>query len=238
MGQFDPVVFDEHSARVIQREINKIRQIGAELDAQLRRYQATYTPAAKIRFKNNSSEAAPAFAVMRITGVTKYDCLTIDKPNSTFKRLYLVNGRQAVPAAGYGFGSYLMSQLSDPRDNYVLYDTGTPAIGEYWGAKDAQWTLSVNRPGFYVLGGNDTTLKTTLAVQEIPQEILVKNATGGDIAAGSSGSFTIYGGASGSEATLSMSITALNKTSVAFKDTKFGSVGWLNGVPYAVPWQS
>ena len=69
-------------------------------------------------------------------------------------------------------------------------------------------------------------------------EMLVKNATGSDIAAGSSGTFQIWTGTPGSESSSGLSITAYNKSSVAFKNGKFGSAAILHGQMYAVPWQT
>lgn len=69
-------------------------------------------------------------------------------------------------------------------------------------------------------------------------EILVKNATGSDIAINSSGTFQVWSGTPGSESDTGLTITAYNKTSLAFKNGKFGSVGWLMGQAYAVPWQT
>lgn len=69
-------------------------------------------------------------------------------------------------------------------------------------------------------------------------EVLVKNDTGSDIAVNSSGTFKIFGGTAGSEADTGQTISAYNKSSVTFKNGKFGSVSLLNGIAYAVPWQT
>ena len=69
-------------------------------------------------------------------------------------------------------------------------------------------------------------------------EILVKNDTGSDIAVNTSGTFKIFSGTPGSETDTGQTISAYNKSSVAFKNGKFGSVSILEGRAYAVPWQT
>lgn len=68
-------------------------------------------------------------------------------------------------------------------------------------------------------------------------EVLIKNDTGSDIAVNSSGTFKIFTGTVGNESDTGQTISAYNKTSVAFKNGKFGSCSLLNGYAYAVPWQ-
>ena len=74
-------------------------------------------------------------------------------------------------------------------------------------------------------------------LNDVVGECLVKNATGSDIAAGSSGTFQLWTGTPGSESYANADVTAYNKSSVAFKNGKFGAVSYLNGQAYAVPWQ-
>lgn len=69
-------------------------------------------------------------------------------------------------------------------------------------------------------------------------EILIKNDTGSDIAAGSSGTFKVFSGTPGSETDTGQTINAFNKSSVAFKNGKFGAAAYLNGHAYACPWQT
>jgi hypothetical protein len=103
-------------------------------------------PAPGIPFRNDASETAPAKAIMAVTGsVVGSDgvsFLTIDKPSDTDHIQYVVNGDIAVTASG-GFGD-AQGRCFDGSDGpaAALYDTGTPAIGEIWGAKSGQWTLS------------------------------------------------------------------------------------------------
>jgi len=121
------------------------------------------------QFYNDSGETVPIAAVMAVTGVHTLDDGTvipkIGKPSSTFCRSYLLNGATEVPVADAevdppttGIGNY---QDSDFRDVLVLYDTGTPAVGEEWGPKSGQWSLSKSgTPSiFTVYGIADSTNK-------------------------------------------------------------------------------
>ena len=92
------------------------------------------------------------------------------------------------------------------------------------------------REGQRSRGGSSVTYPEFLDVSQ--GEILVKNATGSDIAINSSGTYQIWSGTPGSEADTGITITAYNKTSVAFKNGKFGSLGWLMGHAYVTPWQT
>jgi hypothetical protein len=119
---------------------------------------------AKVPFRNDNAGTAPAFGVLRVTGTTTVDqfaFLTVDQPDSSFNALYLVNGTEDVASGGTGWGTWLY------HGGRVLYDAGTPAIGQIWGAASGQWSLTSGKAGFLVIGGNDTTLGTTIAVQTV-----------------------------------------------------------------------
>lgn len=80
--------------------------------------------------------------------------------------------------------------------------------------------------------------KCLVHIRGVTGEILVKNDTGSDIASGSSGTFKVFSGTPGSESDTGQTITAYNKSSVAFKNGKFGAASVLNGYAYACPWQT
>lgn len=195
----------------------------------------------RIAFRNDNASTAPAYGVLRVTGTTVVDLfpyLTVDKPDSTYRWLYLVNGPEDVVTNGFGWGTWLW------HGGPALYDTGsgTPAYGQEWGPTASSWKLQKFAPGFFTFGANDTATsgsEFTHSMQLPPGEILVKNATGGDYAASHGGdTYQVWGGASGSEADTGLTVTAYNKMSIAFKAGKFGSVGRLNGQNYAVTWQT
>lgn len=105
-----------------------------------------------VPFRNDSSgsETVPAYGVMRVTGSVDIDGVehvTVAKPNTDFKRKYLVNGPTAVPYNETGKGTWL------EEADWVLYDdANTPAIGESWGPSDGSWKLKKWRYGFTIVG--------------------------------------------------------------------------------------
>lgn len=99
-----------------------------------------------VPFRNDSGETVPAYAVMKVVdqvdiGGTQY--LTINKPDYTFQRRYLINTGSAVADTETGLGNWL------DESALVLYDEseGDPN-GEEWGAWPGQWTLKKERLGF------------------------------------------------------------------------------------------
>ena len=201
----------------------------------VRRLEGNRSPAEMLlprrqRFLNNSGEECPAYAVMEVTagvrgGANAYteERLTITKPTSTFNRLYLVNGPQAVAADKEGEGTWLMD---DAAGRPVLYASGdgTPAWGESWGAKASQWTLAKNRPGFLVTGANNTSATNpyTSGVQYIVNQL--KGKPTANIAKGAAGTVTIWLGTT-TPATASMTISA-RATGIAVVQDKFVSLAW------------
>lgn len=104
------------------------------------------------RFRNASGETIPPFSVMRITGATNNHgeiTFTVALPNATFCRSYLVSGPVAIANGDSGLGTTLA------QAGYVAYNSGSgsPAYGEEWGAKEGQWELEKDRPGFIIEGG-------------------------------------------------------------------------------------
>jgi hypothetical protein len=111
----------------------------------LDRRDPIFAPPFSVIFKNDSGEAIPPFAVMAVTAAeldgTTYIC-KVQKPSTTFRRQYLVNGPDEVPYHSIrGYGEAQQGQVVR-----VFYDTGTPANGEGWGPKPGQWSLSKNYP--------------------------------------------------------------------------------------------
>ena len=108
------------------------------------------SPLGRIRFvacKNTSGEAIPAFAVMRVTGVTD-EVLQVAKPNAASDTKAVVNGPTPIPIAGFGNATY-------DSPFFVLYETadGTPTFGDMWGTESGSWKLRAANDGFCALGG-------------------------------------------------------------------------------------
>lgn len=183
--------------------------------------------------KNSSGEVIPPCAVMAISGVDIRDgkaVTNVIKPTSTFARQYLVNSPIAIPSSSSaeGYASFLEDF------GYVYYGSGTPAIGEEWGATSGQWYLTQNRPGFFVTAETTTFNDKNLvwAKGYLVSQVLGKpNAT---IAKDASNTVNVWGGTPGSEATTSMSVSScFNKTgSGSYTTSDFVTIGWINGQPY------
>lgn len=189
-----------------------------------------------VPFINAAGASIPAYGVMRITTPTTVSgeqFINVAKPDGTYRWRYLVNGSDTVASADRGWATWLWNS------DKVLYDTSsTPTYGKEYGPKDDSWLLWENRPGFIVDGRYDATPGYMWAQQMPPGEILVYNATGSSIAAGSSGTATLYGGTAGSEASLSLTVTAYNRSSTAWANAKYGMADLINGQVYVSPQQT
>ena len=184
--------------------------------------------------KNGSGEEVPPCAVMRITSVDLVDGrieYTIGKPDSTFRREYLVNSPMAIANASSAEG--YAGKLHD--GGLVYYNTGTPALDELWGATSGQWYLTQHRAGFKVTAKTTTFNSKNLVIASGYMVDQVLGKPNGTINLNSAGQVNIYGGTRGSESTTSMSVASCyNKTgSGNYTTSDFVVVGWLgHGDPY------
>lgn len=150
-------------------------------------------------FKNNSSETVPPGGVMRVTNAQKGTnsrrvLLTCDKPSSTFRRIYAINGHSQVAAGRYGSCTYAFD-----GPVMVAYEGGTPAIEEGWGAKPGSWKLNKNYPcGFTHQGYNNTSKSTGLFVQQPINSFIGK--LNGSLSPNGSVAISLWKGTAGSEA--------------------------------------
>lgn len=187
-----------------------------------------------LRFNNASGEEVPTGAVMRITATTFASgkpYYTIGKPNGTFQRQYLVNTGLPVPDGSDGhFGSFLC------ESGRVLYDTGTPALNQEWGAKSGQWSLSANRPGFFIEGGTETISGSgtvVVARQHLVTEVLAKSAS--SIANAATPTMTVQGGTPGSESGIGMTISSCYNPGRYLYPDELCKVNWEGEKPYLSP---
>lgn len=189
-------------------------------------------------YRNDASSEAPAFGLLRPTGFALKEgkaVLKVDKPNTVFQRYYYVNGPFAVAAGGYG----LCCEVGQAC--FVAYDTGaTPALGESWGAKNAEWKLFPTRPGFTILAPpSDLTGVTgrVLCRQEVVNTLVAK-AYSSIASHATNGVCVIQYGAAGSEADTAWD----NLTAVSGYYLSSGTIAtstrlelqWINGIWYAV----
>lgn len=159
-----------------------------------------------VKVKDGGGVAIPPFAVLRIASVARDTTTgeiiyTVGQPNTTFYRLYLVNGPMEIAASGYGWATFL------GNGGLVLYDTGTPALGEVWGPKSGQWGLTKWRYGFEILGQHSSTDLLAHAIQSPVNSVY--GQTNGAINKGSSGTVDLYDG--NNAAITSTSVTATNR---------------------------
>lgn len=122
-----------------------------------------------------------------------------------------------------------ITATSDRAVEITNNQTGFLTTG-YWGSSRILWKQ---------LGTGSNKLALIRVGDELYDEVLVKNASGGDYAAGSGPStYQIWSGTPGTETYQSIDISAYNKASVSFKNGKFGSAAPLLTKIYAVPWQT
>lgn len=183
--------------RLAEAELRACKNLRNHLaKGSVRRHEANYIPPLPVQFVNNASETAPAYGVMRVTGVNSAGRVEVAKPNTTLQRLYLVNGHKDVAAGKTGKGTWLTEFGHGKQFKYVLYNTssGTPAYGECWGPKNGQWSLEKYRYGFTIIGGNTGTGSEarTVCLQQLVNEF--RGVTDSSVAKDATGTVSIYDG--------------------------------------------
>jgi hypothetical protein len=191
------------------------------------RFRATYP----IIVKNGAGEEIPPCAVMRISSEDLVDgrrVITVAKPDSTFRRRYLVNSPIAIAnsSSAEGYAGYLV------EGGYVYYNSGTPALDEEWGATASQWYLTQNRPGFIVTAETTTFNSKNIVSAKGFLVHMVFGKADAAIANAASGTVRIYTGTPGSEADTSLTIASCYNYGEDIADEANVSVGWLHGKPY------
>lgn len=211
--------FDESGKN---RADKAIRWVESFREKQARRQRRFSGPFDDVRIYNGTNNEMPQYGVGKVTSITTVGgekVVTVEKPDTTFSRLYLVNSGDdlAYQAVGVSKNRPVVK---------VLYDTGTPAVGETYGPKPSQWTVSKGYPGFTILGIVDSTNRIALARYE-PIDHLVSKP-GSTVSKGSSGSFTVWLYLSGSWSASSLSITA---TALGADCTsgKYAKLEWISG---------
>lgn len=151
---------------------------------QLREHQL-----AKVRFHNDSGEAIPPYAYMRILGASVNTDgiwrLSVGKQNDTFYSVGLVNSFQLCPVSSDSWGTFLW------HSGHVLCDsTYVPTVGQEWGPTSGSWSLVRHRPGFLIDGGPTGSGATYRAVakQRIVCDLFGK--PNGDLTKGTAGPVT------------------------------------------------
>jgi hypothetical protein len=180
----------------------------------------------RVSFRNDYAGTVPAYGLLRIETLTTIDgspCFTVDRPDSTFNRLYLVNGPDDVAQNGFGWGTFLW------HADWVLYDdASTPAFGESWGPQADSFKLKKWRYGFTIWGepsGGDTDI--VQASQMWVNDFW--GQTAGAISKGSTGTIEVY---DGNDADTSITVASVKNKYANVADNKKVSVEWLGGSWY------
>lgn len=105
--------------------------------------------------RNDSTEDAPPFAAMRITGVTTLEgqaVLTVDKPNADNATQIVFNGPFKI---GKKIGStYSYGSATKDLPLYAAYEVAdAPVLADDLGTSDGEWVLRKGNTGFKAIGG-------------------------------------------------------------------------------------
>ncbi len=217
--------FDDQSTRRIAESVRWTEWQTVVIGDSTPAVRSSGSPINWLRGYNAAGETIPAYSVVAIRAGSTIDNgyrAHLEKPSTTFCRDYGITVSQDLSAGKRGGYSV--------EAGLVKYDTGTPATGETWGPKPGQFTVSKNYPGFRCLGVIDSTNKIMLAVREEPPFYLAKADAA--ISKGSSGTASLYVGASGSETDSTINITNCRAKWGAIATGKWCGVSFVNGVPY------
>lgn len=164
-----PVVLTDRDYETLKRHLQEAQQecsnLKRRIAGQRKNHGGARVGKPGVRFYNDSGETIPAYGIMRIKPGGTDGFLNVDKPNTTFSGLYLVNGPDDVAYQSWSRGSFLLSDTVGMFDRMALYNTAdTPATGEHWGPVSNSWLLTKNSSGFYILGGADGTKVSVIQV--------------------------------------------------------------------------
>jgi len=191
-----------------------------------------------LRVKNSSGSTIPPFSVVLVTTVTAVNNemqYTVRQPNAASTDFnwngYLVTGPYAIGAGSSNEG--LATDLAQP--NYVRYDTGTPAIGQIYGPKHGQLTLSKGYHGFEIMGGNTTAASNNVTIARWVGADLVMGKTDSSVTSGSTCTVSVYNGTTaGSETDTTMNLTSCYLRLGYVPTTCFVAVKQIGGLNYIV----
>jgi hypothetical protein len=207
------------------RADSAIRWVEGFREKQTRRQRRFSGPFDDIKIYNNENSEMPQFGIGRVTAISEVGgekVVNLEKPSTTFSRLYLVNSGGDV--------AYQKTGISKNRPVVKLLCDAVPAVGDVFGPKPSQWTASKGYPGYTILGHLGDNI--ALARQESIDHLIGK--PGSTVAKGSSGSFTIWLKATGSWAASSLSITA-EALGAECTSGKYAKLEWIAGYWVAGP---
>lgn len=177
-----------------------------------------------VPFRNDFAGTIPGYGCCRITGIAEVDGaqqFTVNRPDTSFNRLYLVNGPDDVPDDGYGWGTFLW------HADWVLYDdASTPAFGESWGPQNGSFEIKKWRYGFTIWGSpSGGTTDLVMANQAWVNHFY--GQTDAAITKGSSDTVSVF---DGNNADTSINVASVENKFANVAITKKVSVTWEAGV--------
>ena len=188
-------------------------------------------------FVNNSGSTIPARGIVRCKGMAILEAgrvqLSVDQPNSygDVGNCFVIG---PVQVKNGKYGSCTRTALSGVVE--ALYDetSGTPAYGTTWGPVSGSFKMSAKGQGWFCLGApTNTTLKIAL-FSPMPMAI-VRGKIASSVAAGATGTLTVWTGDFGSEATTGLTISnVFNPGSCAVTTTGIATAHY---VPDNQRWQ-
>lgn len=202
-----------------------VRWVESFREKQTRRQRRFSGPFDDIRIYNGTNDEMPQFGVGRVTAISTVNgenVVTVEKPSTTFGRLYLVNSG--------GDLAYQKVGTSKNRPVVKLLCDAAPAVGDVFGPKPGQWTASKGYPGYSIIGYLGDNI--ALARQESIDHLIGK--PGSTVTKGGSGSFTVWLYLSGAWSASSLSITA-TALGAECASGKYAKLEWISGQWLAGP---
>lgn len=152
-------------------------------------------------FKNTGSQSVPPFGVIEIAGATNprsgLVLLSCQRPGSTLRNLYAVNGPMTVAASGFGRCTF--------RPTFAKYTGSAPAAYSCWGPTVDSFELTVNRPGFFATG---LALTSPTRMQVFPYPITqLIGKLDGDLDADNTATMSVWASTPNTEADTSFNVT-------------------------------
>lgn len=159
---------------------------------------------ATVPFVNTSGETMPPYGVGAVVKqVSRYgiEVYEIEKPGTTLRRQYLLNGPKEVAASGRGLG------YAAGGDRRAAFDTGTPVEREGYGVKNGQWTLTKGGLYIFEIGKVDDATNKWAFGTFSPFINSVFGKLDGTLSAGSTATLSIWAGPEGSEVDTTANVT-------------------------------
>lgn len=182
--------------------------------------------------KNVSGETIPPHSIMAVADVSRVNGVRychVEKPSTTVRWRHLLSGPVAIPTSATGIGYYGCVPGK--------YTTGTPAVGNQYGAKPNSWELFKDYPGGFTVDGiEDSTNKILFGILPPFVPYFYGKAYGAIAKGATSASMKVHSGppGTGSSEISSMVLTGIYCPWDAIADTKLMAVALMNGYPTAV----